>query len=111
MQVLPTQLPLQRRLLVIINTMQLKNTLGRVDTNARKLPHGRFPCLRISNDLNLAHSMPSGPSTPTFSFPSRGILLKAERPILIDIKLFAAAASIVKMLWSTSNAAKFERIH
>src|SRR5947207_11416922 len=64
-QILPAQLSLQRRLLAIVNTMQLKNTLGRVHTNARKLSHGRLPCLRISNDLNLAHTMPSGPSTPT----------------------------------------------
>src|SRR5260370_28250036 len=59
-QILPAELSPQRRLLVIVNTVQLKNTLGRVHTNARKLPHGRLPCLRISNDLNLAHSMPSG---------------------------------------------------
>jgi hypothetical protein len=71
-QILPAQLSLQRRLLFIVNAMQLKNTFRRVDTNARKLPHGRLPCLRICNDLNLAHSMPSGPSTPTFSsFPVR----------------------------------------
>src|SRR5437016_5023917 len=59
-QILPAQLSLQHRLLVIVNTVQLKNTLGRVHTNARKLPHGRLPCLRICNDLNLAHSMPLG---------------------------------------------------
>src|SRR6266849_5156516 len=59
-QILPAQLSLQRRLLAIVNTVQLKNTLGRVHTNARKLLHGRLPCLRIYKDLNLAHSMPSG---------------------------------------------------
>lgn len=48
------------RLLVIVIIMQLENTLGRVHTNARKLAHGRLPCLRICNDLNLAHSMPLG---------------------------------------------------
>src|SRR5579863_3381859 len=66
-QILPPQLSLQRRLLFLVNAMQLENILGRVHTNTRKLPDGRLPCLRISNDLNLAHSMPSGPSTPTLS--------------------------------------------
>ena len=67
-QILPAQLSPQRRLLAFVNTMQLENTLGRIHTNARKLPHGRLPCLRIFNDLNLAHSMPSGPSTPTLLY-------------------------------------------
>src|ERR1700736_5885852 len=53
------QLPAKNRLLRRIHTVQLKNTLGRVHTNADKLVHGRLPCLR-SHDLTLADSMPSG---------------------------------------------------
>src|SRR6202048_4021794 len=53
------QLLAQNRLLRRIHTVQLKNTLGRVHTNADKLVHGRLPCLR-SHDLTLADSMPSG---------------------------------------------------
>src|ERR1700730_16769433 len=53
------QLLAQNRLLRRIHTVQLKNTLGRVHTNADKLVHGRLPCLR-SHDLTLADSMPWG---------------------------------------------------
>jgi len=40
------QLPAQHGLLGAIHAMQLKNTLGRVHTNADKIIHGRLPCLR-----------------------------------------------------------------
>ena len=40
----PPQLLAQRRLLGAIHAMQLKNTLGRVHTNADKIVHGRLPC-------------------------------------------------------------------
>src|SRR5882672_9549412 len=42
----PPQLLAQHRLLGRIHTMQLKNTLGRVHSNADKIVHGRPPCLR-----------------------------------------------------------------
>src|SRR5262249_5248207 len=42
----PTQLPAQHHLLALIHSMQLKNTLGRVHTNANNLFHGRLPWLR-----------------------------------------------------------------
>src|SRR5689334_4836915 len=38
---------MQHRLLPSINSMQLKNTLGRIHTNARNIPHGRSPLLEI----------------------------------------------------------------
>src|SRR6266851_1128075 len=42
----PPQLLAQHRLLGRIHTMQLKNTLGRVHSNADKIVHRRPPCLR-----------------------------------------------------------------
>jgi hypothetical protein len=42
-----SQLSAQHRLLGAINSMQLKNTLGRVHTNADKIVHGRSPLLEI----------------------------------------------------------------
>src|SRR6266487_990018 len=61
----PPQLLAQHRLLGRIHTMQLKNTLGRVHSNADKIVHGRPPLSEIYNDLILAHRCRWGPSTPT----------------------------------------------
>src|SRR5207248_1302170 len=48
-----------------IYTMQLINTLRRVDANSDNLLHGRLPLFEICNDLILAHRCRRGPSTPT----------------------------------------------
>ena len=61
---MPAQLPPQHRHLVLVYPMQLKNMLGRVHTDADNLAHGRLLCLRVFNDLNLAHAMPSGAVHP-----------------------------------------------
>jgi len=61
----PPQLLAQNRSFGRIHPMQLKNTLGRVHTNADKIVHGRLPCLRSPTDLILAHRCRRGPSTPT----------------------------------------------
>src|ERR1700732_2181002 len=79
---LPTpQLLAQNRFLGRIHAMQLKNTLGRVHTNADKIVHGRLPCLR-SHDLTLAASMPSG-----------AVHTNSNSPLVRMIRLFACRST------------------
>src|SRR5215213_7539437 len=57
---LAAQLLPQNRLLGSIHPVKLKNVFRRIQPNSANLLHGRSPLSEISNDLSLAHSMPSG---------------------------------------------------
>src|SRR5260370_4968373 len=70
------QLALQHHLLGLVDAMQLKDALRRIDPNPCNSRHGRLP--RMSpNDLILAHRCRWGPSTPTRIKVRR--LLRAKR--------------------------------
>src|SRR3954454_9412336 len=58
----------QNRLLGGVHSMKLENVLRRIHPNSANLLHGRSPLSEISNDLSLAHSMPSG-AVHTSSLP------------------------------------------
>jgi hypothetical protein len=62
----PPQPPAQHRLFGRVDTMKLKNALGRVHTNADKMVHGRLPRLR-SQRPHSGTSMPSGAVHPNMN--------------------------------------------
>src|SRR4051812_25726617 len=57
---LASQLLPQDRLLDGVHSVKLENVFRRIHPNSANLFHGRSPLSEISNDLSLAHSMPSG---------------------------------------------------
>src|SRR4051794_18411614 len=57
---LASQLLPQDRFLGSIHSVKLKNVFRRIHPNSANLLHGRSPLSEVSNDLSLAHSMPSG---------------------------------------------------
>jgi len=61
------QLPPQYRLLVLVNSMNLKDMFGRIQP-ILIIVIGRL-LVALSHNHSLAHSMPSGPSTPTDQVP------------------------------------------
>src|SRR5712672_2905961 len=80
----PPQLLAQHRLLGRIHTMQLKNTLGRVHSNADKIVHGRPPCLR-STTTSFWHIDAVGGRHPNSPWPSKvkkGLCSSAQKRVL-----------------------------
>jgi hypothetical protein len=71
--VAPPQLAPQNKLLRLVDPMQLKNTLQRIQPNANYLAHGRLPRLSFEtcNSLILHMRCRRGPSTPTMTIVSR----------------------------------------
>src|SRR3954451_19911522 len=57
---LASQLLPQNRLLGAVHSVKLEDVFRRIHPNSANLLHGRSPLSEISNDLSLAHSMPSG---------------------------------------------------
>src|SRR5882672_9265893 len=95
----PPQLLAQHRLLGRIHTMQLKNTLGRVHSNADKIVHGRPPCLR-STTTSFWHIDAVGGRPP--QQPPAVVVTKATDP---SAKTRGRGVWVPAFAGTTSNAA------
>src|SRR5882672_9258101 len=88
----PPQLLAQHRLLGRIHTMPLKNTLGRVHSNADKIVHGRPPCLR-STTTSFWHIDAVGGRPPQQPSAVVSEELEPQRTVTTDISGYGSPPS------------------